>query len=111
MKFMIVITLTFATSYLAAAAPFNVTNSSLCFCRADKDVSDGDTYQSLIASLNSLHSYCTVPTLVSFIILLVYAIITNFRSVLVALRHSVKVAYHLLTSATNWRHFLGYWHH
>lgn len=67
MEFMIVITLTLATSYLATAAPFNVTNSSLCFCRADKDASDGDTYQSLIASLNSLYSYCTFPNMVSFI--------------------------------------------
>ena len=59
MKFMIVITLTLATSYLAAAAPLNVTNGSICFCRADKDASDGDTYHQLIASLSTLHRYCT----------------------------------------------------
>jgi len=67
-KFTVTVIMALAISYLANAAPINVTNgTSLCYCEASVPVDDdteNEAYGSLNDTLTTLHTFCDRPSLV-----------------------------------------------
>ena len=68
MKLITVVTVVLAITYLAGAAPLNLTNSSTCYCQASRQFGDdieSRTYRIVNDSLRTLHTHCHLSELVS----------------------------------------------
>ena len=72
MKIATTVTVVLAISYLANAAPLNVTNSSTCYCQAPTQFGDDTeirTYRIVNETLRTLYTYCHLSDLVRLLVL------------------------------------------
>lgn len=71
MNCMIMATACMLATCMVMAAPLNVSNSSLCYCRPEQYVNvtesdiESETYKVLNNTLRTLYAYCDPPNLVS----------------------------------------------